>query len=96
MPFLATINAARIQKERLENVADIIRKSEQVVDRISLFCKENATLGDALDKAVNIYKKNTLRLTDGKQSILKAAHEVVQLGIVPTKELPPLETLIEE
>ena len=96
IPFLATINAARIQKEQLENVADIIKKSEQVVDRICLFCKENATLGEALDKAVNIYKKNTSRLTDSKQSILKAAHEVVQLGIVPTKELPPLETLIEE
>lgn len=95
LPFVRLIRSAWVQKAQLENMTDIVSAATRMVDRVALFCEENAKLGNALDTALKVYKSNTKRLTDG-QSILKAAQDVSRLGVKPTsRELPAVDDIIE-
>ena len=88
LPFVRLIRSAWVQKAQLDNMSEIVSAARRMVDRVALFCEENAKLGNALNSAVKVYKENTKRLTDG-QSILKAASDVSRLGVRPTsRELP--------
>ena len=91
LPFVRLIRSAWVQKAQLDNMAEIVSAARRMVDRVALFCEENAKLGAALTTAMKVYDNNTKRLTDG-QSILKAAKDVSSLGVRPTsRDLPALD-----
>lgn len=93
IPFLRLIRSAWVQKDQLDNMADIVAGAQKMVDRVALFCEKNTELGNALERTVRLYNDNTQRLVDGRQSIVKAANEVIEAGVklTPGKTLPEAE-----
>ena len=97
IPFLRLIRTAWVQKEQMENVAEIVDAAQRMVDRVALFCEDNAKLQKSLEDVLEDFKSNTSRLVDGRQSIVRAALDVASRGIKPTKrELPSPLPLPEE
>lgn len=90
MPFLRLIRSAWVQKEQLENMADIVAGAQKMVDRVALFCTEQAKVEKSLETALNNLKDNGKRLVDGRQSIVGAARDVLDMGVKlsPGKILP--------
>ena len=41
IPFLRLIRTAWVQKEQMENVSEIVKAAQNMVDRVALFCEEN-------------------------------------------------------
>ncbi|MBR5661954.1 MAG: DNA recombination protein RmuC [Bacteroidales bacterium] len=81
IPFLRLIRSAWVQKEQMENVSEIVKAAQNMVDRVALFCEENSALEASLDTFVKKFKKNSARLVDSDQSIVKAAWKAVNHGI---------------
>lgn len=97
IPFLRLIRTAWVQKEQMENISEIVDSAQKMVDRVALFCDENAKLQKSLENVLDEFKTNTSRLIDGRQSIVRAALEVASHGVKPTKrELPGPAPLLEE
>ena len=88
IPFLRLIRTAWVQKEQMENIEEIVRSAEMMVERVGLFCSENAKLQKDLEGVLDHFKKNSDRLIDGKQSIVKAAQKAVEHGIRPSDKHP--------
>lgn len=81
IPFLRLIRTAWVQKEQMENIEEIVKAAQNMVERVALFCEENSKLEDSLESFVEKFKKNSARLVDNKQSIVKAAWDAVNHGI---------------
>ena len=88
IPFLRLIRTAWVQKEQMENIEEIVRSAEMMVERVGLFCNENAKLQKDLEGVLEHFKKNSDRLIDGKQSIVKAAQKAVDHGIRQSEKHP--------
>lgn len=93
MPFLRMLHTAWVSVDQIRNQEKIIKAAGQMVDRVADFCKANAAVGEALKKAVEAHEAGTRKLQNDGQSIVRAAHEVVRLGIPsnPKKPLPEPE-----
>lgn len=93
MPFLRMIRNAWINVEQVRNQEKIIKAAQTMVERVADFCDANATVGRKLQDAVEAYDKGTKKLQDGGQSIVKAANDVIKLGVPinPKKVLPGSE-----
>ena len=91
IPFLRLIRSAWVQQEQMDNMEEIVGGAQKMIDRIALYFEENAKLQKNLEDVLEGFKRNTARLTSSRDSVLKAAHEVADHGITPTRrELPPL------
>ena len=92
IPFLRLIRSAWVQKEQMENLSEIVNAAQTMVDRVALFCEENAKVESALDGVVKRFKDNSARLKDSNQSIVGAAWKAIGHGIgIPSKHvLPPV------
>lgn len=92
IPFLRLIRSAWVQKEQMENISEIIDAAQNMVDRVALFCDENARVQNSLENVLNSMKKNSARLMESPQSIVGAAWKAVNHGIKrPSGHiLPPL------
>ena len=92
IPFLRLIRSAWIQKEQMENIAEIVDAAQNMVDRVALFCDENAKVESALESTLKKFKDNSARLKDSNKSIVGAAWKAVDHGIkLPAKHtLPPV------
>ena len=88
IPFLRLIRTAWVQKEQMENIEEIVRSAEMMVERVGLFCDENAKLQHDLEGVLDHFRKNSERLIDGKQSIVKAAQKAVDHGIRQSEKHP--------
>ena len=88
IPFLRLIRTAWVQKEQMENIEEIVKSAEMMVERVGLFCNENAKLQKDLEGVLEHFKKNSDRLIDGKQSIVKAAQKAVDHGIRQSEKHP--------
>jgi len=89
IPFLRLIRTAWVQKEQMDNMGEIVEDARKMIDRVALFCEENAKLQRNLEGVVDGFRKNTSRLVDGRSSIVKAAWDVVGHGVAPTsRQLP--------
>ena len=90
IPFLRLIRSAWIQKDQLDNMADIVNGAQKMVDRVALFCEKNVEVGNAIERASKLFEENHQRLVSGRQSIVKAAQEVIDAGVklTPGKALP--------
>ena len=92
MPFLRLIRTAWIQKEQMENIAEIVKSAQQMVERVALFCDENARIEHSLEAVLTDYKENSRRLVDSQQSIVGAAWKAINHGIKKPDShlLPPV------
>lgn len=92
IPFLRLIRTAWVQKEQMENISEIVSAAKNMVDRVALFCEENAKIEENLEAVLKRFQKNSARLQDSDQSIVKAAWKAVNHGIAqPTGHvLPPV------
>ena len=92
IPFLRLIRSAWVQKDQMENISEIVKAAQNMVDRVALFCEENAKIRKNLEAVLEDFNENSARLTDSKQSIVKAAWQAIEHGIdKPAKHvLPPL------
>ena len=102
IPFLRLIRTAWVQMEQMENITEIVKAAEDMVERVGLFCRYNSELEEDLQNVLEGFQENTKRLVDGKQSIVKAAMRAINHGITPPagkNALPPVVSstlLIEE
>ena len=81
IPFLRLIRTAWVQKEQMENISEIINAAQEMVERVGIFCHANAELEEDLEKVLEGFHKNSKRLVDSKQSIVKAAMKAINHGI---------------
>ena len=96
IPFLRLIRTAWVQKEQMENITEIVKAAEDMVERVGIFCRYNSALEEDLQGVLKGFQENTKRLVDGKQSIVKAAIRAVNHGITPPSgknALPGLSSL---
>ena len=96
IPFLRMIRSAWVNKEQLDNIGEIISAAEDMVERVGIFCRDNAAVGEKLRGAVKDFEENSRRLVDGQQSIVKAARKAIQHGIKAPggkNTLPPLDPI---
>ena len=93
IPFLRLIRTAWVQMEQMENITEIVKAAEDMVERVGLFCRYNATLENDLQKVLEGFRENTNRLVDGKQSIVKAAYRAIGHGIAAPAGKNTLPTL---
>ena len=99
IPFLRLIRTAWVQMEQMENISEIVKAAEDMVERVGLFCRYNAALEKDLEDVLSGFRENTNRLVDGKQSIVKAAYRAIGHGITPPagkNALPALSPLAPE
>ena len=93
VPFLRLIRSAWVQKEQMDNIAEIVDAAQDMVDRVGIFCKYNTALEEDLEKVLQEFKENSSRLVDGRQSIVKAAMKAIDHGLKAPEgknALPPL------
>ena len=83
IPFLRLIRTAWVQMEQMENITEIVKAAEDMVERVGLFCRYNSELEEDLQNVLEGFQENTKRLVDGKQSIVKAAMRAINHGITP-------------
>ncbi len=98
IPFLRLIRSAWVQKEQMENIAEIVGAAQNMVERVALFCEENTKLEKSLSGVLDKFKENSARLVDSKQSIVGAAWKAIDHGIkAPTTHiLPPVGQSLPE
>lgn len=93
IPFLRLIRSAWVQKDQMENMADIVAGAQKMLDRVALFCEKNTEVENSLRQTLKKMEENSKRLVEGRQSIAKAAQEVLDCGVSlsPGKSLPEPE-----
>lgn len=92
MPFLRMIHTAWVNVDQIRNQEKIVKAAQTMVERVADYCEANALVGKKLQEAIDIHGKSTRKLEEGGQSIVRAAREVVRLGISinPKKKLPEI------
>ena len=90
MPFLRLVRSACVNYEQARNQEKIVASAQRMIDRVADFCSFYQEVGRKLDEAKSFYDKGHNKITEGGQSILTAAHEVVSLGVGTSarKKLP--------
>ncbi len=99
IPFLRLIRSAWVQKEQMDNISEIVDAAQDMVDRVGLFCRYNAVLEEDLENVLQEFKKNSSRLVDGRQSIVKAAMKAIDHGLKAPEgknALPQLGPAVED
>lgn len=81
IPFLRLIRSAWVQKEQMENIRGIVEAAQNMVDRVSLFCEENAKVERGLETVLKNFKQNSARLVTSDRSIVGAAWKAVKHGV---------------
>lgn len=81
IPFLRLIRTAWVQKEQMENISEIVKAAQNMVDRVALFCEENAKVEKNLEDVLVRFKKNSDRLSTSDKSIVGAAWKAIKHGI---------------
>ena len=89
MPFLRIIRSAWVNQEQIANQQKIIEQAQMMVDRVAAFCEDNEKMGKRLQDAIEIFEKNKKKLEEGGQSIVRAANEVIRLGVPKSKHSLP-------
>ena len=95
MPFLRMIRIAWTNYDQARNQEKIIKAAQMMVDRVYDFSKAHAAMGEKLRAAQEEYDKVSAKISEGGNSILTSAHQLLKLG-VPKNPKKPLPELPEE
>ena len=87
---LRMIQIAWTQTQQAQNQEKIIDTARMLLDRVADFSKYMGNVGEALQKAESAYTQANEKLSLGRQSIVKAAENLVDLGARASarKQLP--------
>jgi len=87
---LRMIQIAWTQTQQAQNQEKIIDTARMLLDRVADFSKYMGDVGSALEKAETTYRQAYDKMTTGRQSIVKAAENLVELGARASarKQLP--------
>lgn len=90
---LRMIQIAWTQTQQAQNQEKIIDTARMLLDRVADFSKYMGEVGSALEKADGAYRQAYDKLSTGRQSIVKAAENLVKLGARTSarKQLPNSE-----
>lgn len=93
MPLLRIIRTAWVCDIQMRSQEKIIASAQKMLDRVADFCEAHAQVRKKLQEAIDIHDKSSAKLRDNGQSIVKAANELVKLGVPlnPKKRLPDVD-----
>lgn len=85
------------QEAQSRNAQDIAERGAQLYDRLSAFVADLEKVGDRLKQAQESYSDAFAKLTTNKGNVIRQAEMLKELGVKPTKALPPalLELSVE-
>ncbi|MBR5735804.1 MAG: DNA recombination protein RmuC [Bacteroidales bacterium] len=95
---LRMIQIAWTQTQQAQNQEKIIDTARMLLDRVADFSKYMGDVGSSLEKAETSYRQAYDKLSTGRQSIIKAAENLVDLGARASakKQLPKSSGTTEE
>ena len=97
MPFLRMIRIAWTSHEQIANQKQIIATAETILARVSDFCTAHAKMGKRLEEAMDQYEICDKKIRERGQSIVGAAHRLIDLGVPKNNKKPlPAEIGMEE
>ncbi len=90
MPFLRMIHTAWVNVDQIRNQEKIVKQASLMCERVSDLCADVAAVRKHLEEAFKAQEKAERKLQEGGTSIVRAAREVVRLGVPqnPKKALP--------
>jgi DNA recombination protein RmuC len=77
------------QEQQNRNVQDIAKRGAELYDKLVGFVEEFKDIGKKLDQAKGCYENARARLSTGRGSAIWQAEQLRDLGIKPSKSLPP-------
>lgn len=75
--------------QQQQNVQDIISRGEKLLDKLNGFANDLDKIGSQLESTTKTWQDAKTKFT-GRGGLLSQAHTLSQLGVKPTKPLPPL------
>lgn len=81
------------QEAQNRNAQDIAKRGAELYDKLVGFVEDLESLGNRLKQAQHEYDSAHSKLTGGRGNVIRQAEMLKQLGVKPTKTLPP--TMIE-
>ncbi len=67
----------------------IVDAASKIYEKYATFCESYILLGKNLDSARNTYERGLGQMRDGRDNLGKQMQSLLQMGVTPTKELPP-------
>jgi DNA recombination protein RmuC len=89
MFVLRTVAHLWRQEQQSRNAQDIAKRGAELYDRLTAFVVDLEKVGRSLQQATDSYGDAFKKLTTNKGNVIRQAELLKQLGIKPTKSLPP-------
>ena len=89
MFVLRTVAHLWRQEQQSRNAQDIARRGAELYDRLTAFVADLEKIGKSLQQASDAYGDAFKKLTTQRGNVIRQAELLKQLGIKPTKSLPP-------
>ncbi len=77
------------QEDLSHNAQQISNQGAELYDKLVEFVVELAGVGKRLKQAQQSYNKARRKLSEGRGNVIKQAEQLKELGVTPTKTLPP-------
>jgi DNA recombination protein RmuC len=78
------------QEQQTRNAQDIAKRGAELYDKLVGFVTDFEKIGDRLNQAQKSYVDAFGKLKDGRGSVIRQAEMLKELGVKPTKSLPPM------
>jgi Uncharacterized protein conserved in bacteria len=93
LALLRIIQLSWRQVQQARNQQEVFEAARKLLDRISDFIKRFEEVGTRLESARKAYDDCSKKISTGNQSVVKAANEMMKLGVSASvgKELPKVE-----
>ena len=85
---LRIVNQLWRQEKQVQNVKEIFDRGGKLYEKIHGFLEEFKKVGDKLDDAHESYEKASIKLVDGKGSMVRQAEMLQDLGVKTDKTIP--------
>jgi DNA recombination protein RmuC len=86
------------QEQQSRNAQEIASRGAELYDKLAGFVEDLDTLGNRLQQAQKAYDGAYSKFTGGRGNVIRQAEMLRQLGVKPTKQLPPklVEAAVDE
>ena len=88
MMALRIVNQLWRQEKQVQNVKEIFERGGKLYEKISGFIEEFKKIGEKLNSAQDSYKNASMKLVDGKGSMVRQAQMLQDLGVKTDKTIP--------